>query len=69
MLDQIETLTVSEAAKLLQVSRGLVLRLIADQRLLAYKIGTGKGHYRIPVQAFEAYLEDCKTIETKGGAS
>jgi excisionase family DNA binding protein len=61
MLDT-KTLTVTEAADALHVSRGLVLRLIAEERLVAYKIGSGRGHYRIPLPALEAYIKSCRTI-------
>jgi excisionase family DNA binding protein len=46
----------------LHVSRGLVHRLIAEKQIVAYKIGTGRGHYRIPLPALEAYIKSCRTI-------
>ena len=57
-----KTLTVTEVADVLHVSRGLLHRLIAEKQLVAYKIGTGRGHYRIPLPALEEYLRSCRTI-------
>ncbi len=51
-----EFLKLSEAAKLANVSRVHVWRLVRDGEIEAVRVGEGHGPLRIPSQAFRAWL-------------
>lgn len=52
-----ETLTPAEAAKIAQVSRPLIVHLLASGKLQGYKIGTGK-HWKIKRDSLVQYMRE-----------
>ena len=50
---------VKAVAEMLDVHPATIYRAIADGRLDAYKIGSGRGALRVPSQALTAFLDEC----------
>jgi len=57
-------LTVRQVAERLHVSQGTVYGLIAQGRLRAFRIGTGRGTLRVSEEALADFLQ---AVETSGG--
>jgi excisionase family DNA binding protein len=58
---------VKAVAEMLDVHPATVYRAIADGRLDAYKIGTGRGALRVPAEALTTFMEECKSAVELAG--
>ncbi len=54
-------LTVRDVADSLSVSQACVYALLKKGRLVAYRIGTGRGAIRIRQEDLDEYLKRCRT--------
>jgi excisionase family DNA binding protein len=54
---EVKPLRVKDVAAVLGVDSSTVYREIAGGRLKAYRVGTGRGTFRIPHGAFRSYLQ------------
>lgn len=54
-------MNVKEAAERLEVSASLVYGLLSSGKLKCYRIGMGRGNYRISEEQLAAYLKACES--------
>ena len=63
-MNDMQLLSVAEAAKRLNVSVRTVRNLVVSGKLAHYRIGAGRGVIRISQAALESHLQECEVKES-----
>ena len=57
------TLTTEDIARMLNTTSVTVQRWLQKGEIKGYKVGTGRGHWRVNVEDFEEYMRERKNVQ------